>query len=523
MADNSELLDYLGSQWSRMLMRMQAAQERLHAASRSPQAREAQQYMDPELGPAMQEHGQQLYAQTPEGIAEGFAGPAAVKGVGGKLSELLKGPASELLGQFPSTSLGRILGKTKGGGYSVNLATGDVPTSGLMVGKYQNTDPRNLVISGTPTRADILAMVNKNQKAYQSPDTYLGSWLNPDDAKTYLDVVRRFDPGEKNATRLATKYGERSGQLGLYDIGAGQTLPVGNWNEFIRSPEFGQRLTQMAQEGRGYLNQFPAKEWWDMHGGPFERVYGQERLPQVAGYTASTAPNSAPRENLQTMSEYMRRFIKGEPAVQPEWRVPPGEMTRQEGKKIGMETSRAANLRKSESALLSQLREDKVREEAQALMGDPNAVVLDRHWARLAENPAAGVYTAGKPGLVEPGKQYQALKDQISIAAQAANRSPRDYSADVWTGIREHIKANSDLFGQKFKGSAITGESKSYADHFEDLIRDKAKHLGISQEEMERRLSKGDATLMSALLASPLIYSVYQQVSGASGASAPAQ
>lgn len=90
----------------------------------------------------------------------------------------------------------------------------------------------------------------------------------------------------------------------------------------------------METAGRDYLSNFPTGNWWDIRGSNMENVYGKANLPQVAGFTASTAPVSAPRENIQTMSEYMRRHIKGEPILQPEWRVPPGMMTRNEGVQI---------------------------------------------------------------------------------------------------------------------------------------------------------------------------------------------
>ena len=207
----------------------------------------------------------------------------------------------------------------------------------------------------------------------------------------------------------------------------------------------------------------------------------------------------------------MRRSIKGEPIIQPDWRVPPGQMSRREGSKIGMETGRTANLLKSQDRRLNELMQDKVREEAMALMGDPNAVVLDRHWARISEDPNRGVFAAVSEGVIEPGKDYQALKNEVVKAAKIAGRNPRDYSADVWTGIRETIKNQSELFGQKYKGSAIRGESKSYADQFDDLIADKAKFMGISVQEMERRLRNGDATLLSLLLATPLGIAAYQE------------
>lgn len=422
--------------------------------------------------------------------------------------------ADALLGRHPTTTPGRIVNQTKtGGGYSVNLPSGAIPTDGLMVGKYSNTDPRNTVLPAPATmgRNDVRAHVGKNVNALTADDAFLGTWYDPASGNTYLDVSKRFKPDQ---LRQASKYGERSGQLALYDVGGSQAVPIGNWEQWIQGPEFQRRMDAMAQTGRNYLAQHPASEWWDMHGSAFERVYGPQNLPQVAGFTASTAPNSAPRENLQTMSEYMRRHIQGEPVLQPDWRVPEGQMTRQPGKRIGMEKTRRGNLVAASRGDLAALRKDKVREEAMALMGDPNAVVLDRHWGRLAEDPASGVYTAAQEGVVEPGRQYQLLKNQVAMGAQRAGRSPRDYSADAWTGIRETIKNTSNLFGQPFRGSAITGDSKSYADIFDDLIRDKAAFLKITREEMEARLRAGDATLLSLMLASPLVYSAYQQWTG---------
>jgi len=420
--------------------------------------------------------------------------------------------AQQLLGTSEATAPQAIMEATERGGYSVNLPTGSLPSEGLMMGKYSNIDPRNVVLEGDQPISEsvIQSFVQKNLPALQRQENYLGTWRDPETGKTYMDVSRRFSPTE---VRQATKFGERTGQLAGYNVGKGESFPVGNWENFVNSPEFFDRMREMEKVGRDYLNKHASKEWWDMHGSSFERVYGPQSLTQLAGFIASTAPMSKPRENLQTMSEYMRRFIKQEPIVQPDWRVPAGQMTRKEGTQIGNETGRAANLRKSEKGQLNDLLQDKVREEAMALMGDQSAVVLDRHWARLAEDPVRGIFTAAQEGIIEPGKAYQILKSSVTKAAQEAGRSPRDFSADVWTGIRETIKNKSELFGQKYKGSAIGGESKSYADQFDDLISDKAKFLGITVKEMEDRLRKGDATLLSVMLFTPIgaaAYSEYQ-------------
>lgn len=432
----------------------------------------------------------------------------------GKISKA-KEVLNSILGLHPTTTAQKIAEETLGGGYSVHVPTGARPSEGLMVGKYGNEDPRNLVVAKEQfSPASVEAHAAKNAKALAAEDAYLGSWLEEPTNKVYLDVSRRFAPEQ---VRQATKFGEGSGQISLYDIGAGATKPVGNWRGFVASPEFNQRMGEMADVGRAYLNKQPTKEWWDMHNTAFERVYGKQNIPQAAGFTASTAPVTAPRENVQMMSEYMRRHLKGEPIVQPDFRIPETAMKRV-GMQMPMETGRAANLEKSARGAIDELQRAKVRSEAQALLGDPNAVVLDRHWARLSEDPARGIYAHPEEGVIEakPLKKgqhdYDFMADQVRTAARSAKRDPRDYSADVWTGIRETIKNTDQLFGTPHKGSAITGESKSYADHLDDLILDKAKHLKITPAEMERRLSRGDAELLSTVLAgSPAIYGVYQR------------
>ena len=447
-------------------------------------------------------------------LGKGLAILSATPVIGGlvrggqKLSKAER--VAELLGKTEKSTPSAIMEATEKGGYSVNLPTGTTPAEGLMMGKYANVDPRNMVLEPGQrlSESEVSDFVKRNIDALSKEENYMGTWKDPESSKVYLDVSRRFEPGE---VRKATKFGERTGQLAGYNVGEGASFPVGNWEQFVKSPEFAGRMNEMAAVGRDYLNQHASKEWWDMHGSSFERVYGPDKLEQLAGFIASTAPNAQPRENLQTMSEYMRRSIKGEPIIQPDWRVPAGQMSRREGSKIGMETGRAANLIKSENKRLADLLQDKVREEAMALMGDPNAVVLDRHWARISEDPSRGIFAAVSEGVIEPGKDYKLLKSQVVEAAKAAGRDPRDYSADVWTGIRETIKNKSELFGQKYKGSAIRGESKSYADQFDDLIADKAKFMGITVQEMEKRLRNGDATLLSLVLATPLGAAAYRE------------
>lgn len=403
------------------------------------------------------------------------------------------------------------------GGSSRHILTGAGPDGGIMAGKYANTDARNTVLpKGEALTQDHLEdFVKKNKKALAQPDHFLGTWQDPDSGKTYLDVSKRHEPDN---LRGATKFAEGTGQLSVYDSGTGTTHPVGNWQSFIESPEYHDRLHQMAAEGRAYLDANPdarTKEWWDLKGTGMNRVYGDENLPHVAGYTAATAPNTAPPENIQMMSEYMRRHIKGEPIVQPAWRTPEGTMSRNPGKQIGMEGSRKNNLIKALAGDLDAMRGPKVRSEALAFMGDPDQAVIDRHQIRLAEDPARGIYAGSQEGVlpaetVKHGDPYYKIVDQMKIAADKAGRPLKDFSADVWTGIRERIRNTSDLFGEKYAGHSVRGESYSYADHFDQLVQRKATHLGISTDEMESRLKRGDTNLLGIMLATPAGMAAYK-------------
>ena len=470
-------------------------------------------------------HGDQTGAQL--GIAETLAGVGAkpakmTAAIARDMIEktLLKAkPLGELEHGAPTLAqdvVRRTLDPSIGGA-TVDPVTGAIPTEGLMVGKFANNDPRNLVLPASEFTPEALqAHMAKNAKNFTTPGTHLGTWV--DNGKVYVDASKQFPPSD---LRAATKFGERTGQMSLYDIGKGEVKPIGNFGDFMQSPEYQQRLEQMAREGRDYLDKHPAKEWWDTHGTSFERVYGEDKLPHVAGFSAATAPNEGPIRNMQTMTEYMRRHQAGEPTVQPEFRigdnrphnyepeelgntrVPLDEpMTYQRGVKMPMETGRANNLNKAAAGDLEVMQREKVQNEARAMAGDPTAVVLDRHHIRLGEDPEKGIYGMAQADALT-GPAYQKMVDAISLNAARAGRNPRDYSADVWTGIRNRLQSTGDLYGQKFNKNSITGESKSYSDHFDDLIKQKADQLGITPREVESHLRTGNINLLSHMLSHP--------------------
>jgi len=111
---------------------------------------------------------------------------------------------------------------TENGGHSINLA-GATPTSGLMVGRFANEDPRTAVIEGPLTSAHVNDFVKKNLDVLKEPEHYLGTWRNPDNGKTYIDVSRRFEPNQLDD---AMTFGRGTGQLSGYDVGAGKTFDI---------------------------------------------------------------------------------------------------------------------------------------------------------------------------------------------------------------------------------------------------------------------------------------------------------
>jgi hypothetical protein len=425
-------------------------------------------------------------------IGAGKKGATTIQDV---LNSIESKKVTEGLGQFKSTKPSEIYKKTMAGGYSVNVPTGDIPTEGLMMGIYKNTDPRNKVLDKL-TKKDIEQQYLVNKKALDKQENYFGTWLDPESQKTYLDVSQKFAPNE---LRKAVKFGERTNQIAGYNVGKGESFPVGNWSEFIRSPEYNQRLSELNQSGVDYLKQHPTVNWWDLRGTQLEDLYGKEKMQNLAGYLAATSPVSDVPRNARIASEYMRRQIAGEPVIQPNFRMPENAVFETVGNMMPMETGRAKNLLAASEGRIEDLQKEKVRNMGRALLGDPNAMVFDRHWANLSEKPAANIFTGVEKGVFPSGKQYADLEKIVANQAKSANMTPRDFSANVWTGYRNKAQQEGNVFGQKTAGAGIQGESKSIADTYLDLIKTKAEKLNIPYNEMIKKLKSGEISLLSVM------------------------
>jgi hypothetical protein len=439
-------------------------------------------------------------------------------------------------------------------GYSVHPATGQQIVPGQpgprMVGVFPNSSNRTAIIplaQFTPKDVDAFFQKNRDQFA-KHPEYFMGGWVSKIDGvpHVFLDVSQASD-----TSPAATKIGElqnpggaiRAGKINpkattkitrnpdgtwpkaqeaifepeRFDAAAGVygEAPVGNSAEFIGSPAFQRRIDEMAGVGRTLMQD---GNWWDIRGGPMERVYGKDMLEPVAGYFASTSPQNPPRPNARMASELIRRHIKNEPVVQPEWRAPAdaiGEgFSPSPGAAMPAPNTWANNATKVREGRPDTMFDDKVNDMFHAMIGKLVGV-YDRHWAKLAEDPARGIYTDTMPnkisGSMKSGvlEAYPLIDNAVRTAAKRAGVDVARYSAWAWEGIRDTIRQTGELYGQKHKASAIPSGNEGFNEIFEALILEKAAHLRITVGELEQRLRSGDASLLTALLATPVGAAAY--------------
>ncbi len=453
----------------------------------------------------------------------------------------------------------RRIKQARAGGFTVDLQTGrEVPSfdpagrttpdtqSGIFVGQGREKSGTLLITNKAPTQEQLRDFVRRNAQALDKVDAYLGGWMDEQTGKFYIELSKRFP-----TVRSGTKEGEIKDQLEIFDIerfnravdadpedvgaafGRATELPIGNWREFINGSVVQERRSEMQAIGAAYLAKQKTPQWWKFESTVFEEIYGKKNLEVLAGFIAATSPTRNPQENLRTASEFMRRFLIGENIIQPHWvkpakdRTPMGTMSGNPGAQIGNEQTAKRSLLEAAKGNIAGVgtadpRNRKTNNMARALLGDPDAVTLDRWWARLAEDPDSGVFTMKEEGLIS-GTPYGALQSVVIDAAQnMSGKSARDFSAEVWVGMRETAKNLGRVFNRDFPRSEASGSSKGIADVMEDLVTEKAKWVGMSRKEFEAELRKGNAQLLSTLIATPLGAYVFEQMMQLDQPGAPA-
>ena len=419
------------------------------------------------------------------------------------------------------------------GGVTIQPHTGKmlVPgkSEGFMAGMFANQSEKTQIVPKSEFTPQVVKdFYLKNAKQFESPDRYLGIWESK--GNIYLDVTKQFDD-----PRAATKMAELQKQPAsvvrdpitgkwpppqekIYDLKAATERPVGNFDEWSQSPEMQARLDTLLESGKSVMN---GKDWWDLYGGPLEEIYGKERVRPLAGFLAATSPASTPEQNLRSASEYLRRLIKDEDIIQPEFRIPEDAVGfktgyNSPGKQMPMEQSRVNNLRKAATGRGSEMQQDKVNDMFHALTG-MDVGVYDRRYAYAFENPEIGAYPEigsdklGNSMVSQVPSSYSSIENMMRTGAKKYGMPLQRYTAYVWEGIGNTIKSTGQLFGVKHVAGAIPPSSGGFNNIFPAMMQEKADHLKISLAEMKRRLRAGDAELLGAVLATPVGAEAYRQ------------
>ena len=130
---------------------------------------------------------------------------------------------------------------------------------------------RPMAYKGKMSKKDVENFIEKNKIKLNNDDFYLGAWYDKANNKTYLDVSTK-----KDTLRKSVKLGERTRQLEGFDVKNNTSYKVGNWDDFINSPEYANRLKYLNKEGTSYLAKSPTSDWWKLKGTELEEIYGTE-------------------------------------------------------------------------------------------------------------------------------------------------------------------------------------------------------------------------------------------------------
>lgn len=119
------------------------------------------------------------------------------------------------------------------GGSTTEVATGKdlAGTKNYAVSAHKD---RELVIQGALTEAALSKYIADNADLLSQPGKTLGTWLNPDDGNTYLDVSQ-VTPDRAEAMRVARE----NNQIAIFDLSSFETIPTESAPKVVRFTHWG--------------------------------------------------------------------------------------------------------------------------------------------------------------------------------------------------------------------------------------------------------------------------------------------
>ena len=133
------------------------------------------------------------------------------------------------------------------GGSTHDLTTGmnRAGVQGFAVSTYQAREQK---VAGNPTPEQLTAYVQANYDALSQPGAVLGTWFNPDDGHSYLNVSTVVDSKEQ-ALLLAAQHN----QLAVFDLATFSTIPTADTSisQTLNRRASGEAQRDISQTNRG--------------------------------------------------------------------------------------------------------------------------------------------------------------------------------------------------------------------------------------------------------------------------------
>lgn len=129
---------------------------------------------------------------------------------------------------------------TKQGGFTFRDLVGDGPGEGYMVSVDKSTEKK--IPLRDLTSADVADYMSIHQQALKDPNNYLGGWVHK--GNVYLDISRHTTDRDE-----ALKLARANQQLGIYDIGRGETIMTDSEPEGTQHSEVRPNVAHLVGDG----------------------------------------------------------------------------------------------------------------------------------------------------------------------------------------------------------------------------------------------------------------------------------
>jgi hypothetical protein len=213
-------------------------------------------------------------------------------------------------------------------------------------------------------------------------------------------------------------------------------------------------------------------EWYEKVGGYLAEKLGPEDGQMFARFLAATSINATVKANttlaLRAFSEWKAglEFVKKPPtgkALAKLQRENPAELKRlvdaYNNRPKGQESYLSSVVDELNRAKAGEAFEGrKIENFARAILGDPNAIVIDRWMMRWAGFPATEAFGAADDPI------YDIVEDMVRKAAAEHGVTPRQMQAAIWKGTRDRLGIVEEKTGKTLR--------TEYGGSYDDLLED---------------------------------------------------